>query len=82
MASHDMHMLKMGKRFSKIFPFNIYKLNQVSSGNNLAMIHSLWNFPLISGFTSIINLIIFYRMRSEFNIGFSISKNWESRSQK
>ncbi len=39
MASHDMHMLKMGKRFSKIFPFNIYKLNHVSSGINLAMIH-------------------------------------------
>ena len=30
-ASHDLHMLKMSKRFSKVFAFNVYKLNQVSS---------------------------------------------------
>mgnify|MGYP000893285060 CR=1 FL=1 len=30
-ANHDLHMLKMSKRFSKVFAFNVYKLNKVRS---------------------------------------------------
>ena len=30
MADYDVHMLRMGKRFSKSYSLNIYKLNQVS----------------------------------------------------
>ena len=30
---YDLHLLKMGKKFSKQYTTNIYKLNKVSIGN-------------------------------------------------
>ena len=41
MSQHDMHMLKMSKRFSKTYPFNIYKLNQVSQYLPSTLFHAI-----------------------------------------
>ena len=79
-ADHDIHMLRMSKRFSKIYILNIYKLNKVGNKskqackqyqpNSIYLLRNLNKFSLINlNFCCLITAYLYYSARSKFSTG-------------